>query len=80
MKKMHHIICLFAHYRKFTPEIEPLWLKNRNQRFHKGGLLRTGGGYVKGAYTWDNRSVKERVGLSPGRTYTREAYRRRNTV
>ena len=33
-----------------------------------------------GAYTWSNRSFKERVGLSAGGGYTRGAYRQRNTV
>ena len=44
MKKMYHIIHLFTHQRKFVPEIVPLWLKNRNQRVHMGGLIRRGGG------------------------------------
>ena len=33
-----------------------------------------------GAYTWSNRSFKEKVGLSAGRGYTRGAYGQRNTV
>ena len=32
------------------------------------------------AYTWSNRSFKEKVGLFAGRGYTRGVYRRRNTV
>ena len=42
MKKMYHIICLFAHWRKFVPGLVPLWLKNRNQRIHAGGPMRRG--------------------------------------
>ena len=33
-----------------------------------------------GAYTWSNRSFKEKVSLSAEGGYTRGAYRRRNTV
>ena len=64
---------LFTHYRKFVPEIVPLWLKNRkkyqNQRVHTGGRM-SRGAYMRGAYTWSNKSVKEKVGLSAG-AYTR---------
>ena len=35
-------------FKNIVPEIVPLWLKNRHQV----------------AYTWSNRSVKEKVGLS----------------
>ena len=37
---MYRIIRLFSHQRQFVPEIVPLWLKNRNQRVHAGGLMR----------------------------------------
>ena len=57
---MYHIIRLLAQSRKFVPEIVLLWLKNRNQCVHTGGLI------CGGAYTWSNRSVKEKVGLSVG--------------
>ena len=40
-------------------KIVPLWLKNRNQRVDTGG-----GVYTRGAYTWTNTSVKEKVHLS----------------
>ena len=40
-----------------------------------------GGAYMRGAYTWSNTSVKEKVGLSVGGLYAGGgAYRRRNTV
>ena len=51
---MYRIILLFAHERKFVPEIVPLWLKNRNQRIQTGGLMRG-----RGANTWSNRSVED---------------------
>ena len=35
---------------------------------------------MRGAYTWSNGSVEEKVGLSVGESYTQGAYRRRNTV
>ena len=81
MKNMYHIIRLFAHLREFVPEIVLLWLKNRNQRVHTGGLMR-GWAYTRRAYIWSDRSVKEKVGLSAEGAYTwrRGAYRRRNTV
>ena len=62
---MYCIIRLFTHQRKFVPEIVPLWLKNRNQRVHMGGLMH-GGAYMRGAYTRSNTSVLEKVGLSAG--------------
>ena len=55
------------------PEIVPLWLKNRNQRIHMGGLMRgcwcrcRCGSYIKGAYTWSHTSVKEKMCLSGGK-------------
>ena len=47
----------------------PLWLKNRNQRVHKG------------TYTWSNTSVEEKGAYLRG-LYAGGggAYRRRNTV
>ena len=57
---MYRIIRLFTHQKKFVPEIVPLRLKTRNQRVHTGGLMR------RGAYTWSNTSVKEKMGLSAG--------------
>ena len=46
-----------------------------------------GGAYMRGAYTWSNTSVKEKMGLSAGSLYAGApirggggAYRRRNTV
>ena len=59
---MYCIIRLFTHLRNFVPEIVPLWLKSRNQRGHKGGLMRWGlirgvtqvsrkeWGYLRGGY------------------------------
>ena len=54
---MYHIIRLFT----FVPKTVPFLLKNRNERIHKGGLMRAGGG--GGAYTWSNKSVAKIVGL-----------------
>ena len=48
-------------FRKFVPEIIPLWLKNQNQHVHICGLMDGGGG--GGAYKLSNTSVKEKVGL-----------------
>ena len=45
---MYHIIRLFAHFRKFVPEIVPLWLKNRNQRFDTGWVYARVGLYADG--------------------------------
>ena len=73
MKKMYRIICQFTNQTKFVPEIVPLWLKNRNQRVHTGGLIRGE------AYTWSNTSVKEKVAYLWGPIRGR-AYRRRSTV
>ena len=44
MKKMHLIIRLFTHKRKFLPEIISLWLKNVNVKEMVG--LSVGGIYV----------------------------------
>ena len=38
----HIFYRLFAHLRKFVPEIVPLRLKNRNQRVHAGDLRAEG--------------------------------------
>ena len=54
-----------------VPESAPLWLRNRNQRVHMGGLMREGA-YIMGGgeiYTWSNTSAKEKVGLSAGGLY-----------
>ena len=40
MKKMYRIVRQCTHSRKLVPEMVPLWLKNRNQRIHMGGLMR----------------------------------------
>ena len=39
MKKMYRVICLFTNLREFVPKIVPLWLKNRNQCVHTGGIM-----------------------------------------
>ena len=49
---MYRIIRLFIYQSKIVPEIVPLWLKNRDQRVHTGGIMRRGvymrgGLYVK---------------------------------
>ena len=56
MKKICRIIRLFTHQRKFVPEIVPLWLKNRNQFVHTGGLM-PWGTYMRRGYAWSNTSV-----------------------
>ena len=66
MKKMYCIIRLFPHERKLVPEIVPLWLKNRKQTIHAGGIMDGGCLYEGGTYTWSRRSVKQKVGLSAG--------------
>ena len=73
LNKCRKCIVLFVYLLikvKKVPEIVPLWLKNRNQRVHMGGLMSEGGG----AYTWSNTSVKGKVGLYTG------AHRQINTV
>ena len=49
--------------RKFLLDIVPLWLKNRNQRVHTGGLMRGGlhDGGGRGVTSFDKR-----VSLSTG--------------
>ena len=63
---MCQITRLFTHLRKFVPKIVPLLLKNRNKRYHTGGLMRGGGG--------GNTTVKEKVGLSTGGLYVGGEY------
>ena len=50
---MYLIIRLFTHYKRFVPEIVPLWLKNRNQRGHSGvtQVLRKRWAYLRWVYT-----------------------------
>ena len=59
---MYHMTSALSHYRRFVPEIVPLWLKNRNQRVHTGGLMRETSGLIHGviqalrkrwAYLWE---------------------------
>ena len=39
MKKMSSIICLVINQPKFVHEMVPRWLKNRDQRVDRGGLI-----------------------------------------
>ena len=48
-KKLRKCIVLFVYLPikgKFVPEIVALWLKNWNQRVHRGGLMRGDGGLI----------------------------------